>query len=866
MNFPVKPFHLLAVIFVTVASLSLAGPVPAQTADASGVHITPITRNATPSRVTLPLARGGKALLPIIISDHASEGTKAVAAELAVYLTRISGATFAVKAGNGQAGIVLGNVQEFPAPTLGPALAIYNSFDGKEAYAIRTQPHRLLLLGATDLGASHAAYRFLEELGCRWFFPNSNWEVVPHVPSLTFGRDITDRPTFLSRNIWYAWGLFNDAGHPQGRSAAQDYQDWKRRNQMAESFTANTGHALFTVIDQNKAEFDKHPEYYALTGGKRQGPQIELGNPAVRRMVVDYALRYFHEHPDADMVSLDPADGGGYSESEESQKLGSPGDAIFGMANEAARALEKAYPGRHKMVGLYAYNWHSDPPPFVLEPNVYVQLTMAFAGGTLTTPELLEAWPRKARNLGFYAYFSTWLWDYDRWPGGLAGNKNSLVGTFRAWTRANARSGAYATSVSAESGNNWGPHGRGYYLADKLMWNPQADVEGVLNDFYAKAFGAGAPAMKQYYALADNSPPLSPGVIGALFRRVDEAAQATRDRPDVQRRLDDIKHYLRYEHLNYLLAREGGAARKAALEQDIFTLVYRTRYSYMDHWEALRQNAIKEDQLPANAPKPWKVDRPVTHAETERWFREGLAYFPDLKVPSEIRYSADLVAVNLGGQSTATSQLYQEGSVYAFLSRHGEPIHIKVQAGDAYGGLRHVYKITDARGHVLRTGKPHPKELAEFDFPVPTPGIYYLDFNDNGAYSEVFLAADQIVALPVRNRGFRAMRVVPDMYFYVPKGTRQIQYYFKREPWQFGGPHQVIDPNGRVAKNVDVDGDYVSVSVPPGTDAKAWKLSGPSFGLGRFIFFNVPNYLSPSPAALLVPRELAKKDGLTILQ
>ncbi len=832
----------------------------------NGVNLTPITRNATASKTTLTLAEKGKALLPIVISPQASNSTKAVAVELAAYLKRISGATFEVKTGDGSSGIVLGSLSEFPTPALSKALELVNSFDGKEAYAIRTRPNRLLLLGATDLGASHAAYRLLEELGCRWFFPNPNWEIAPNTPNLAFNRDITDRPVILSRSIWYAWGVFNDNGHPQGKSAGQDYQDWKRHNNQAESFGVNAGHALFQVIDQNKAEFDKHPEYYALTGGKRQGPQIELGNPTVRQMVVDYALRFFKEHPNVDMVSLDPADGGGYSESDESQKLGTPGDAIFGMANEVARALQKAYPNERKMAGLYAYNWHSDPPPFALEPNVYIQLTMAFNGGKLTLPELLEAWPKKAKNLGFYAYFSTWLWDYDRWPGGQAANTNSLKWMFEAWSKANAQSGAFATSVSAESGNNWGPHGRGYYLANKLMWNPQTDAEAVLSDFYTKAFGAGAPAMKQYYEMADNSPPISPGVLGALFRRVDEAGKTTANQPDIQRRLDDIKNYLRYEYLNYRMARESDGAKKAAMEQEVFALVYRTRYSYMDHWEALRQNSVKEDQLAPNTPKPWKVNTPVTHEETAQGFAEGLAYFPDLKVPVELKFSSDLVAVNLGGQPVATSQLYQEGSLYAFLSLRGEPLKIKVQAGDAYGGLRQIYTISDAKGKVLKTGKPQPKELLEFSFTVPAPGLYYLDFHDHGAYSEVFLAADQIVALPMRERGFRAMRGVPEMWFYVPKGTRQIEYYYKREAWQHGGAHQIIDPSGRVAKDVDVDGDYVFVPVPPGMDGKAWKIGGPSFGLGRFIFFNAPNYLSPSSAQMLVPREVAVKDGLSILK
>ena len=31
--------------------------------------------------------------------------------------------------------------------------------------------------------------------------------------------------------------------------------------------------------------------------------------------------------------------------------------------------------------------------------------------------------------------------------------------------------------VSAESGFNWGPNGRGYYLAAQLLWNPERDPE-----------------------------------------------------------------------------------------------------------------------------------------------------------------------------------------------------------------------------------------------------------------------------------------------------------------------------------------------------------------------------------------------------
>ena len=70
----------------------------------------------------------------------------------------------------------------------------------------------------------------------------------------------------------------------------------------------------------------------------------------------------------------------------------------------------------------------------------------------------------------------------------------------------------------------------------------------------------------------------------------------------------------------------------------------------------------------------------------------------------------------------------------------------------------------------------------------------------------------------------------------------------------------MLDPAGVVVKAVDVNGDWVSVPVPPGMDGKLWRLRNPVLGL--FWFNNIPNYIAASPDALLVPREVVERDGL----
>jgi hypothetical protein len=529
MNNPGHWQRRLAGILLTAALLPAASSVTARESQA------------------LLLASNRVAAFSIVISENASKNTKTVADELASFLQRITGAPFDVKPGDGSEGIVLGTIAEFPHAELAAPLKVRDRFDGREAYAIRTETKRLLLLGATDLGASHAAYRFLELIGCRWFFPAGAWEVVPSLPVLELNFNESDRPALLSRRIWYGWGHFSDP--VLGSKTHHDYLNWGRRNRMAASLTIRAQHAWEDVIGQNREAFKANPEWLALVQGERKGPQFCASHPDVRRLCIEYARNYFKRHPDQDMVSMEPSDGAGQCECESCAALGSISDRVFGLANTVAQTVAREFPGN--MVGVLAYHLHSEPPAFELEPNVYVQLTAGFTTGRYTFEELMDLWPKQCRNLGFYDYFSVWSWDQDRLPGGRAGNLAYLRKQIPRYIERNA------TSMDAESGNNWGPHGRGYYIANKLMWNPKADVDALLEDFYKRAFGPAAEPMRRYYERVDagNRAPFSRHLLALGFRDIEEATQRAADREDVLARLDQIKGCLRYEHLRWQLDR-----------------------------------------------------------------------------------------------------------------------------------------------------------------------------------------------------------------------------------------------------------------------------------------------------------------------
>jgi hypothetical protein len=829
--------------------------------------------SAAPSE--LLLATGGQATMPIVLSPHASAATKAVANELAEYLKRITDAPFEVQTGDGKSGIVLGTLAEFPNPTLDKPLEIRNGYDGKEAFAIRTEPKRVLLIGATDLGASHAAYRFLERLGCRWFFPAKEWQVVPRQSTLRVSVEDADRPVFLSRRIWYAYGIFTEVKnyHRADAHAKADYENWARHNLMAASFLISTGHAWDAIVRSNKAAFDAHPEYWALIEGQRKpGAKLELGNPAVRKMIVDYALNFFKKYPDRDMVSIEPSDGGGWSESPESKALGTVSDQLFGMANEVARALQKEFPG--KMVGLLAYNYHTDPPSFDLEPNVYVQRATSFVHSQYSSQERMKLWAQRAKRIGFYDYFSVWLWDYDMPPGGRANNMEYL----RTRIPEYARYGA--TSLDAESSNNWGLHGRGYYIANKLMWNPNADVDALLADFYGKAFGPAASAMKRYYERLDaggapsemrtdqddkaTSGFNSENLLAQAFRDVQEASTLAKDLPDVQARLDQIKWYLRYVQLRWEMERASDAATKKALTLSILTQVFRTRYAYMNHWAAIyyswKSRVMKEFNEPSwsaadPSPKPWvKNDTPPSHEETEAMFQEGLKRFIVEKVVQQ-EYSPELAAVQFSGATMGETYFsYQGPATHALFSARGEPLECEITVAQRAKPPA-TYALCDSSGNEITTGTVAPDgNVHRLQFTVPHVGTYLLSFNDNNASWTVRGAAEKAFAIALQRNQLLNRHGAKPLYFYVPRGTRELIYFWA------GGAHDVCGPDGQLVRHVTQSGAFIHVPVTPGADGKVWSFR--KMMLRNLWFFNAPNLLAASPGILLVPRDLAAKDGL----
>ncbi len=207
----------------------------------------------------------------------------------------------------------------------------------------------------------------------------------------------------------------------------------------------------------------------------------------------------------------------------------------------------------------------------------------------------------------------------------------------------------------------------------------------------------------------------------------------------------------------------------------------------------------------------------------------------------------------------------------ALASLKGEPLRFSIRDGIMYPhNPPAAYVLTDMAGRQIARGEvPICAKTAErIELQVPAAGVYYFKFNDYGAGTAFTPAKDQRAAcVPVGPRGYTLLR---STWFYVPKGTAEIQFCVAYP----GGKLGVCDPSGRWIESdghphvgperellAFKTGSYCIIPVPKGMDGAMWKLVLYQWGL-HLRFFNIPTILSLTSDGPIVPAEVAKKDGL----
>ncbi len=353
----------------------------------------------------------------------------------------------------------------------------------------------MIIAGPTSEGTEFGTFEFLERfVGVRWLFPTEVGDYVPEREDLVVPSNtrVTDEPAFMQ--------VPRVASRPTHRAWARRMRFWTRLR-----FHHNLS-KLFPPTEYTKT----HPEFFPVPSVGATERQLPTSNtedwqpcftaPGIVEEAAANIIAYFDGNPRIRSYSFGVNDSHTYCQCEHCRAEYIPGETFLGMAcysdayfkfvNAVAEKVLEAHPDA--WFGCLAYSNVGKPPVRVgVHPRVVPFLT--YDTMQLLDPErreahesLVNAWGEKCTFLGRYdytygdhhvpprIYLRHWA-DYVRWA------RDHQV---RAWY--------------AETYPFFG-EGPKYYVMAKIWWDPDRDVDALLDEWYRLAFGKAAPPMKAYF-------------------------------------------------------------------------------------------------------------------------------------------------------------------------------------------------------------------------------------------------------------------------------------------------------------------------------------------------------------------------------
>lgn len=441
------------------------------------------------------LAQDGRPAATLVLPAEPTQAEQTAAFELQSYLQRISGALLPIARGElPETGncVLIGAVGGYAYPDGVPA--------GRAGFTLRTDGRDLLIRGEDDFATLYGACDLLERLGVRWVLPGRLGEVVPEMATVVVPElDETQRPDFAMRWI--------------GRD------EWSYRNKcngyagsLPRAFNVQPGiyHSQYRLLS-SRDYFAEHPEWFALIDGTRSDhPDAKpcTTNPEVIRRTAANMAAMLDADPTIDLISLSYTDGSYYCECPECTALDEPDvppdqsmsrrTLIF--YNAVAEELMKTHPEARILAGAYhVYN----RPPVDQELRAHPALSLVLCHYTTycnlhpvndpTCPRnveydrLLRDWQRLIPDVYFYEYYYTDGWR--NFPGPLIHAIRHDIPHYRE---------IGSPGLFTQYGLVWN-HFLNYYIAGKLLWDAEADVDALLDDLYRRFFGPAAEPMAAYY-------------------------------------------------------------------------------------------------------------------------------------------------------------------------------------------------------------------------------------------------------------------------------------------------------------------------------------------------------------------------------
>jgi hypothetical protein len=234
-----------------------------------------------------------------------------------------------------------------------------------------------------------------------------------------------------------------------------------------------TGHSWSRYVDQGL--FESHPEYFALRDGQRKkGGWYCTSNPQLRKVFAKGVISKGGLNP-----SVSPPDGTGYCQCEKCR------------AQDDHDSIEPSS-GRPTVTNRYA-DFLDEVAKEVAE--VHPDIGSPSSSSRMQLAEVIDGWAAATEHIAYRTYnynlaeclvpfskLSVWKHDipYLKEKGCIGINLESLV--------------------------NWEIYGPHLYQSIRLAYDPAADSDAMMEDYFMKFYGPGAgPFMRQYWLSIDEA-------------------------------------------------------------------------------------------------------------------------------------------------------------------------------------------------------------------------------------------------------------------------------------------------------------------------------------------------------------------------
>lgn len=449
-------------------------------------------RAAEPPAVCL--VREGKPKAALVLPADPHEDENLAAEEIQIHLEKMTGAKLPITSGQPHEGLL--PVRIGPALVPGAETKLRKQSDEPAAFSLSVRPGQVELAGLSPEGTLIAAYELLEQLGVRWYMPGDLGTVIPKMKtvSLPVGQLIRV-PSFAHRHL----------------QTVSMRLPWYRRQRLGGRVFVG-GHGIPMLP---RADFEKEPELFSLVDDKRVKRQMCISKPEVVKRTTDHVLQYFEKHPEAPWIGMGPNDGGGFCECEDCRRLDSDEwdpyaselsvtDRYVWFFNQILHEVHKKYPG--KKIGFYAYHSYKLPPrkhqpdPHIVPAFAPITLCRIHGMSNPICPDrsfyrtLMVEWGKLVPETFERGYYFNLA---------CPGFPFSKVHAIRDETQVAHEAGVKGWRVECMPA--WATCTPTLYVAARLMWDVDTDVDALLAEFHEKFFGPAAKPMGEYLQMIDHA-------------------------------------------------------------------------------------------------------------------------------------------------------------------------------------------------------------------------------------------------------------------------------------------------------------------------------------------------------------------------